>query len=61
MIHCLKTSSRNRAILCDYLAREATRWSDQERHDAQEKYNYRMRRNDLFDGDDIGIEVDNQM
>jgi hypothetical protein len=31
MIHSLKTSRRNRAILSDYRARDATRWSEEDR------------------------------
>ena len=61
MIHGLKTSRRNRAIMCDYRARDATRWSEQEQYEARQKYNYRMRKNNIFDEDDIDANLDNQM
>ena len=61
MIHSLKTSRRNRAILCDYRARDATRWSEEEKHAAKQRYKHRMRKNKAFEDDDFNTDLDNQM
>jgi hypothetical protein len=61
MINSLKTSRRNRTILCDYREKNATRWSEQERKIAYEKYQHRMRRKNGFDDDDDENELDANM
>ena len=49
MIHSLNTSRKNRAILCDYRARNVTHWSEQEQYENQQRYTYRMRKNNFFE------------
>ena len=62
MIHCLKTSRRNRAILSDYLNRAATRWDiDEEVLETMSHYQHRFRKSNKDLNGDIDTEVDREM
>ena len=60
MIHSLITSCRNRAILCNYRARNVTHWSEQEQYENQQRYKYRMRKNNFFENE-LDEEINNQI
>ena len=51
---------RNRAILCDYRARNVTHWSEQEQYENQHRYKYRMRKINLFENE-LDEEINNQI
>ena len=60
MIHHLNTLHRNQAILCDYRARNVTHWSEQEQYENQQRYKYRMRKNNFFENE-LDEEINNQI
>eukprot|EP00956_Cyclotella_meneghiniana_P034859 scaffold108916_cov39-Cyclotella_meneghiniana.AAC.2 len=61
MIHCLKTSRRNRAILSDYRNRAATRWDEEEAFETMQHYKHRFRKNAKDLSDDIDAEINHEM
>ncbi len=60
IIHSLNTSRRNQAMLCDYHTRNLTHWSEQEKYVNQQRYKYRMRKNNVFENE-LDEEINNQI